>query len=49
LAEIARQLRPKLLVLTHQLFWGTTPEQLVAEITRSYDGVVRCGADLDVY
>ena len=49
LAEIARQVQPKLLVLTHQLFWGSTPEQLVGEIRRSYDGDVRCGNDLDVY
>ncbi len=49
LAEIARQVQPKLLILTHQLFWGSTPEQLVGEIRRSYDGDVRCGNDLDVY
>jgi ribonuclease BN (tRNA processing enzyme) len=49
LARIAQQVQPKLLILTHQLFWGSTPEQLVAEITRSYDGEVRCGSDLDVY
>ncbi len=49
LAKIARQVRPKLLVLTHLLLWGSTPEQLVAEIKGSYDGEVRCGSDLDVY
>jgi ribonuclease BN (tRNA processing enzyme) len=49
LAEIARQVRPKLLILTHLLLWGTTPEQLVSEIRESYDGIVRCGSDLDVY
>ena len=49
LADIARQVQPKLLVLMHQLSWGASPEQLVAEITRSYDGDVRCGNDLDVY
>ena len=49
LAEIARQVQPKLLVLTHQLFWGSTPEQLVGEIRRSYDGDVHCGNHLDVY
>ena len=49
LAAIARQVRPKLLVLTHQLFWGASPEQLVAEIGRSYEGDVQCGNDLDVY
>ncbi len=49
LAEIARQVRPKLLVLTHELFWGTTPEELLDEIARTYDGEVRCGKDLDVF
>lgn len=49
LAKIAQQVRPKLLVLTHQLFWGSTPEQLLAEISGSYEGEVRCGSDLDVY
>lgn len=49
LAEIARQVQPKLLVLTHLLFWGSTPEQLLAEIRQFYDGDVRCANDLDVY
>ena len=49
LAEIANQVKPGLLVLTHQLFWGTTEEELLAEIREGYDGEVRCGRDLDVY
>ncbi len=49
LAEIARQVQPKLLILTHQLFWGSTPDELVAEIRQNYDGDVQSGADLDVY
>ncbi len=49
LAQIARQVQPKLLVLTHQLLWGSTPEELVAEIKRSYKGEVRSGQDLEVY
>ena len=49
LAEIARQVQPSLLILTHQLFWGATPDQLLAEIAQSYGGIVRCGSDLDVY
>ena len=49
LAEIARQVQPKILVLTHQLFWGSSPEELVAEIRQTYDGDVRSGNDLDVY
>lgn len=49
LAEIANQVRPKLLVLTHQLLWGATEEELLAEIRETYDGEVRFGSDLDVY
>jgi len=49
LAEIANQVRPKLLVLTHLLLWGSSPEELVAEIRETYDGEVRYGQDLDVY
>lgn len=49
LAEIANQTRPKLLVLTHLLFWGSTPEELVAQVKQSYSGEVRCGYDLAVY
>ncbi len=49
LAEIARQVRPGVLVLTHQLLWGQTPEGLVAEITAGWSGRVVYGRDLDVY
>jgi len=49
LAEIARQARPKLLVLTHLLLWGASPEDLVEEVRGEYDGEVRCGEDLGVY
>jgi ribonuclease Z len=49
LAAIAQQVRPKLLVLTHQLLWGTSPEELVAEVKQFYNGEVRSGNDLDVY
>ncbi|MFQ5491923.1 MAG: MBL fold metallo-hydrolase [Phycisphaerae bacterium] len=49
LAEIANRVQPKLLVLTHQLLWGATPQQMLAEITSRYKGPVRFGNDLDVY
>ncbi len=49
LAEIARQVKPGLLVLYHQLLWGTTDEDLLREIRSGYDGPVSSGADLDVY
>lgn len=49
LGEIARRARPGLLVLYHQLLWGSTPEDVLAEIATVYDGPVAYGNDLDVY
>ena len=49
LAALANELRPGLLVLTHQLFWGGTPDDLVAEIKANYDGAVVSAVDLDLY
>jgi ribonuclease BN (tRNA processing enzyme) len=49
LGEIAAQARPELLVLTHQLLWGATPEELVAEIRQTFPGKIAYGRDLDVY
>lgn len=49
LAEIAKQLKPGLLILYHQLFWGVTDKELVKEITDRYQGKVVSARDLDVY
>jgi ribonuclease BN (tRNA processing enzyme) len=50
LARLSARAQPRLLVLYHQLFWGTTPEQLIAEIRRAgYSGRVVSGNDLDVF
>ncbi len=49
LAELANLVRPGMVVLTHQLLWGTSPEETLAEIRRLYDGPVSYGRDLDVY
>ncbi|MBM3263943.1 MAG: MBL fold metallo-hydrolase [candidate division Zixibacteria bacterium] len=50
LADIARQTQPGLLVMYHQLFWGTTDDELVKEIRAAgYDGNVVSAKDLDVY
>ncbi|HSE37945.1 MAG TPA: MBL fold metallo-hydrolase [Blastocatellia bacterium] len=49
LAEIADKARPGLLVLYHQLFWGTSEDDLLREIRASYAGKVVSGHDLDVY
>ncbi len=49
LADIANKVKPKLLVLTHQLLWGATKESMLAEIKQSYSGKVAYGNDLDIY
>jgi ribonuclease BN (tRNA processing enzyme) len=50
LAEIAKQTHPKLLVLYHQLYWGSTDEDLLREIKAAgYTGKVVSAHDLGVY
>ena len=49
LAAIANQAKPGLLVLYHQLNWGVSDEDLLAEIRQDYDGRVVSGSDLDVF
>ena len=49
LAGIARQADPGLVVLYHILFWGSTEEELLEEISGIYDGKVIVGRDLDIY
>jgi ribonuclease BN (tRNA processing enzyme) len=49
LGSLARQARPKLLVLTHQLLWGATPAELLAEVRSTFPGTVVYGKDLDVF
>lgn len=49
LAEIANKARPGLLILYHQLFWGTSEADLLREISSRYSGKVVSGHDLDVY
>jgi ribonuclease BN (tRNA processing enzyme) len=49
LAEIATRARPKLLVLYHQLYWGTTDADLLKEVLQGYKGRVVSGRDLDIY
>ncbi len=49
LGRIARHARPALLVLYHQLYWGSDDGDLLDEIARMYDGAVVSGADLDRY
>lgn len=49
LARVATEAKPALLVLYHQLLWGKTAEELLAEIRRLYGGLVVSGNDLEVY
>ena len=50
LADIATRARPDLLVMYHQLYWGTTDEDLLREIRDAgYTGRVVSAADVDVY
>jgi len=50
LAEIARRAQPKLLVLYHQLYWGTDDAGLLREIREAgYTGDVVSASDLDIF
>jgi ribonuclease BN (tRNA processing enzyme) len=49
LGKIATEAHPGLLVLYHQLFWGTSEEELLQEVRRGYAGKVVSGHDLDVF
>jgi len=49
LADIANRVKPKILVLYHQLFWTRTENQLLEEITSRYNGRVVSGKDLDSF
>ena len=50
LAALATRAKPKLLVLYHQLFWGTTDDRLVDEMrVAGYNGPVVSARDLGVY
>ncbi len=49
LGDIAARAKPKLLVLYHQLLWGATPDDLLAEVREGFDGEVVYANDLDVY
>lgn len=49
LAAIATKVKPKLLILYHQLYWGATDKDLVDEVRSKYQGEVVSAKDLDVY
>jgi ribonuclease Z len=45
---LAAQVRPRVLVLTHQLLMGASRETLLSEVRQAWDGDVVDGKDLDV-
>jgi ribonuclease Z len=49
LGDIAQQARPKLLILTHQLFFGASDEKLLEEVRSRFSGRVVSAKDLDVF
>lgn len=49
LGDLAARARPKLLVLSHILFFGENADEILAEARSRYTGAVVVGADLDVY
>lgn len=49
LGAIATAARPKLLILTHLLFFGATPEQLLSEVRSTFAGNVVLARDLQVF
>jgi ribonuclease BN (tRNA processing enzyme) len=49
LAAIANKSRPGKVVLYHILYWGSTEEELLEEISSVYQGKVIVGRDLDIY
>lgn len=50
LAALAGRAHPKLLVLYHQLYWGTNDAGLIREMKAAgYTGDVRSASDLDIY
>ena len=49
LADIANKVKPKLLILNHQLTFGTSLQSLLDEVKSKYTGPVINGSDLDVF
>ena len=49
LGDIATRARPRLLILYHQLFFGSSDETLLEEVRAHFSGRVVSARDLDVY
>ncbi len=46
LGRVASAAEPEMVVLTHQLLWDAQPQDIMDEITQTYDGPVTYGTDL---
>ena len=49
LGDIATKSKPKLLILYHQLFFGSSDEKLLSEVRSRFGGRVSSAHDLDIY
>jgi ribonuclease BN (tRNA processing enzyme) len=49
LGELATKARAKMLILYHQLIWGSTEEELLKEVRQTFKGEVVSAHDLDIY
>lgn len=49
LGEIAARAKPRLLILNHQLFFGSSDEKLLSEVQSRFNGRVISAKDLDVF
>ena len=49
LGRLASEVEPKLLILYHQLLWGSTHETLIDEVKSEFSGTVVSARDLDVF
>ena len=49
LGEIAAQAKPRLLILNHQLFFGSSDEKLIEEVRSRFSGRIVSAKDLDVF
>ncbi|MHA2113680.1 MAG: MBL fold metallo-hydrolase [Candidatus Hodarchaeales archaeon] len=49
LGKLANDIKPKILVLYHQLFMGRTDSDLLKEVHKFYSGEIVSGKDLDVF
>ncbi len=49
LGDVAALAKPKLLILYHQLFFGSSDEKLLSEVRSHFSGRVVSAKDLDVY